>query len=216
MAISIAAPWPVSVGIVTKHHCLICLWVWQCLEPEHVTLDAPDFLQMGYCILLVKPAWIIQHPTGYMHSVHPIARFLSLHDTLCRKTVLEYGFHALREEKKNRYVSFRDSLLQVEKQQEQSAAEKQQQQQAAEQARLAEEQLYYAQQQAELASANKGGSSRSTTGSRSFNASAGGGTPDYNSGITPATPGRKPYDESKTKTNFFGMKKKNSHDLGGY
>lgn len=128
--------------------------------------------------------------------------------------MLEYGFHALREEKKNRYVSFRDSLLQVEKQQEQSAAEKQQQQQAAEQARLAEEQLYFAQQQAELASANKGG--RSTAGSRSFNASAGGGMPDYSGGITPATPGKKPHDDSKSKTNFFGMKKKNSHDLGGY
>ena len=38
--------------------------------------------------------------------------------------MLEYGFHALREEKKNRYVSFRDSLIQSEKQQEQSQAEK--------------------------------------------------------------------------------------------
>ena len=44
--------------------------------------------------------------------------------TFCRNTVLEYGFHALREEKKNRYVSFRDSLIQSEKQQEQSQAEK--------------------------------------------------------------------------------------------
>ena len=38
--------------------------------------------------------------------------------------MLEYGFHALREEKKNRYVSFRDSLIQSEKQQEQSQTEK--------------------------------------------------------------------------------------------
>ena len=28
----------------------------------------------------------------------------------CRKTVLEYGFHALRDEKKRRYVYFRDSF----------------------------------------------------------------------------------------------------------
>lgn len=129
--------------------------------------------------------------------------------------MLEYGFHALREEKKNRYVSFRDSLLQSEKQQEQSQAEKQQQQQQQEQARLAEEQLYYAQQQAELASVTKSGN-RSTAASRSFNTSAGGGMPDYSGGMTPATPGKKPYDDSKTKTNFFGIKKKNSHDLGGY
>ena len=88
-----------------------------------------------------------------------------------------------------------------------------QQQQQQEQARLAEEQLYFAQQQAELASANKSGN-RSTSASRSFNTSAGGGLPDYSSGLNPATPGKKPYDDSKTKTNFFGMKKKSSHDMG--
>ena len=47
--------------------------------------------------------------------------------------MLEYGFHALREEKKARYIAFRDSLLQVEKQKEHAQQERlhqQQQQQA--------------------------------------------------------------------------------------
>lgn len=130
----------------------------------------------------------------------------------CRKTVLEYGFHALREEKKNRYVSFRDSLLQVEKQHEKSQAEREQLEQQREQERLAQEQLMYAQQQAELAQASKTNSSRGTTASRSFN-SAGGGVPDYAGGITPATPGKKLYEDGKTKSSFFGMKKKNSHEI---
>ena len=81
----------------------------------------------------------------------------------CRKTVLEYGFHALREEKKARYIAFRDSLLQVEKQEEQTEQEKQQQlqqqqqqqQQQQEKARQAEEELYYAQQQTELAASGR-------------------------------------------------------------
>ena len=125
--------------------------------------------------------------------------------------MLEYGFHALREEKKARYIAFRDSLLQSEKAQEQSQQQKQQQSQQAQQAQQAQqtqEEAYYAQQQHELSSqaGRKGGSGKISPPSS---------TSDYSSSMLPPTPAKKPYDEynSKKNTNFFGLKKKNSHDL---
>lgn len=131
----------------------------------------------------------------------------------CRKTVLEYGFHALREEKKARYIAFRDSLLQTEKQQEQELSQSQQekqdkllQQQQQKQARQAEEDAYYAQQQAELA--RKAGSSKSSSVSQQSS------LPEYSQGMVPPTPNKKPYEEyNNGKKGFFGMKKKGSHDL---
>lgn len=124
-----------------------------------------------------------------------------------RKTVLEYGFHALREEKKARYIAFRDSLLQADKQQEQSQQQKQeklQQQQQQMQARQAEEDAYYAQQQTELASSGRKNSSKSSSVSQQSS------IPDYSQGLVPPTPSKKPYEEynSKKNTNFFGLKKK--------
>ena len=126
--------------------------------------------------------------------------------------MLEYGFHALREEKKARYIAFRDSLLQADKQQEQSQQEqsqqekqeKLQQQQQQMQARQAEEDAYYAQQQVELASSGRKGSSKSSSVSHQSS------IPDYSQGLVPPTPTKKPYEEynSKKNTNFFGLKKK--------
>ena len=118
--------------------------------------------------------------------------------------MLEYGFHALREEKKARYIAFRDSLLQVEKQEEQTEQEKQQQQlqqqqqqqqQQQEKARQAEEELYYAQQQTELAASGR---------------KASGKLPDYSGGMVPPTPNKKPYEDYNNKkgTGFFGRNKK--------
>ena len=126
-----------------------------------------------------------------------------------RKTVLEYGFHALREEKKARYIAFRDSLLQTEKQQEQELSQEQQekqdkllQQQQQKQARQAEEDAYFAQQQAELAS-RKAGSSKSSSVSQQSS------LPEYSHGMVPPTPNKKPYEEyNNGKKGFFGMKKK--------
>lgn len=126
--------------------------------------------------------------------------------------MLEYGFHALREEKKARYIAFRDSLQ--EQAQEQSQQQKQQQSQQekqAQQAQQAQEEAYYAQQQQDLSTqaGRKGGSSGRVSPPSSNS--------DYSSTMLPPTPGRKPYDEaynnSKKNTNFFGLKKKNSHDL---
>jgi len=120
--------------------------------------------------------------------------------------VLEYGFHALREEKKARYIAFRDSLLQADKQQEQSQQQKQeklQQQQQQMQARQAEEDAYYAQQQVELASSGRKNSSKSSSVSQQSS------IPDYSQGLVPPTPSKKPYEEyNKKDTNFFGLKKK--------
>lgn len=136
-----------------------------------------------------------------------MAMLLTYFADLFRKTVLEYGFHALREEKKARYIAFRDSLLQADKQQEQSQQEKQeklQQQQQQMQARQAEEDAYYAQQQVELASSGRKGSSKSSSVSHQSS------IPDYSQGLVPPTPSKKPYEEynSKKNTNFFGLKKK--------
>ena len=124
--------------------------------------------------------------------------------------MLEYGFYALREEKKARYITFRDSLLQIEKSEEQSQQEKQQQSQQekqAQQAMQAQEEAYYAQQQQELSSqaGRKGGSKISPQSSSS----------DYSSTMLPSTPGKKLHEEynSKKNTNFFGLKKSSSHDL---
>lgn len=125
--------------------------------------------------------------------------------------MLEYGFHALREEKKARYVAFRDSLLQTEKAEEQSQQEKKQQliqTQQEKQAQQAQEEAYYAQQQQELASqAGRKGGSRSGTQSGSSDSGS--------NAMLPPTPAKKPYEDynSKKNTNFFGLKKKNSHDL---
>jgi len=136
-----------------------------------------------------------------------MAILLTCFADLCRKTVLEYGFHALREEKKARYIAFRDSLLQADKQQEQSQQQKQeklQQQQQQMQARQAEEDAYYAQQQVELASSGRKNSSKSSSVSQQSS------IPDYSQGLVPPTPSKKPYEEynNKKDTNFFGLKKK--------
>lgn len=108
-------------------------------------------------------------------------------------------------------MAFRDSLLQTEKAEEQSQQEKQQQQlqsQQEKQAQQAQEEAYYAQQQLELSSqaGRKGGNRTGPQSSVSDNS---------NSAMLPPTPGKKPYEDynSKKNTNFFGLKKKNSHDL---
>ena len=130
--------------------------------------------------------------------------------------MLEYGFHALREEEKARHIAFHNSLLQSEKSQEQSQQQKQQQSQQAQQvqqaqqAQQAQEEEYYAQQQHELSSqaGRKGGSGKISPPSS---------TSDCGSAMLPPTPAKKLYNEYNSKkntgTNFSRMKKKNSHDL---
>ena len=76
--------------------------------------------------------------------------------------------------------------------------------QAARQAEEEAQQQYYAQQQAEVASSGRKNSGKSQSFSQAGS--------EYSQGMPPQTPSKKPYDDKKN-TNFFGLKKKGSHDL---